>query len=335
MIARGRALKPVLVAGALLVSRPLVAASPEIAELEYSRSRDLEGCPDEAAFRHAVAERLRRDPFVPGAARKIRVRLTRSHEILTALISVERAGQAPGERRIDTRGGCEELASGAALAVSIAVDPLGALDLSSEGAPADAAPEPAPPPKPAPPLKRAPPAPLPPHRSAVNPRQRSKPRLTVQGGARAWVGIVPELSVGPSLGFGVEHDSWSLALDALFVFPRSQNVAGTPHAISVRYGGAQFSPCWHVARFRSCALLGAGALLARGQGISEPRSGTSWYATLGVGLGYSFVLGDFSLTPLVEISTRLSSSALALDDQVLWTTPRALGSLGFELGYAW
>jgi len=329
----------------VMAARPARAAGPEVAELEYDRPAELSGCPDEETFRRAVIDRLGRDPFLRGAPRKISVLLTQTGATLTALVRVEEAGRARGERRIETRSGCSELASGAALAVSIAIDPLVALGLPAhpeaahpeathpEAAHPEAAAKPAP--KPAgerlkPPAASAkPPANPGPPRSS----ERALSRAFMRGGVRAWAGVVPEISAGPSLGFGYQYGLGSLALDAIAVLPRSESVVDTRRAVAVALLGAQLSPCAHFADLRGCALFTSGALLARGEGVDDPRTGTSYYASAGLGVGYSFFTGRFALTPIIEASARLTTAQLSLDSEPVWTTPRMLGSLGLEVSY--
>jgi len=311
----------------LLAHSATVRADPRVGELAYEWPADLDGCPDEAALRLAVIGRLRRDPFVRSAQRKILVRITRSNGSLVAVVSVEEAGESRGQRRIETRAGCAELASAAALAVSIAVDPVAGM-----GDPNDieeTKPEPAPVPK----AKSGPPPPgvklaLPP----IAREAQYEPFVRVA--ARGWAGAVPSLGAGPSLGVGFRRGAWSVALDALAVFPEKQSVAGTTRAITVGLFAAQLSPCIHAANFRGCALLTSGALFAQGRGVAQPRSEWSWHATAGMGTGYSFFAGKFSFTPLVEVALRLETAQLSISDQLVWTTPRALAAFGVELGYS-
>lgn len=298
-----------------------------VAELGYERPADLDECPDEAALRLAVVERLRRDPFVRGAQRKIQVRITRSGPSLVAIVSVDEAGVDRGQRRIETRAGCAELGSAAALAVSIAVDPVAALADPGEGEVAKPAPPPAPQTKPEP-------ARPPPLRLTLSRQARDAGFAPfVRVGARAWIGAVPSLGAGPSLGFGFRLGRWSAALDAVAVLPETQRVDGTSREIAVGLLGAQLSPCVHLAGFRSCALLTSGVLFAQGRGVAKPRSERAWYATAGVGIGYSFSAGRVSLTPLVEAGLRLETAQLSIADQLAWSTPRALAALGVEVGY--
>ena len=319
----------VLLAAGVLSLTSAAQAEPDVAELAYERPADLDGCPDEAALRLAVIERLRRDPFVRGAERKIQVRISRSGPRLIAVVSVEEAGQSRGQRRIETHASCAELGSAAALAVSIAVDPTGSLLAPDPGEPSSKEPPPPGTPKP----RRAPEPRA--ARKLVLPRPSRDAGLDtfLQVGVRGWAGAAPRIGVGPSLGFAFRRGAWSIALDALGVLPESQTVAGTPRAISVGLLAAQLSPCLHASHVRGCALLTAGALFAEGRGVAEPRSQRAWYASAGVGIGYSVTLGNVSLTPLAEAQLRLETAQLSIADQLAWTTPRALVALGVEVGY--
>jgi hypothetical protein len=301
------------------------AAEPEVAELNYDRGR-LEECPDEAPFRSAVVERLGRDPFVAGAPRRITVRFERSGAALRALVRVEQPGKTPGERVIQTQAGCAGLANGAALAVSIAIDPLVALGPSP--APSEVV-EPSPPParKPAAtpaPVTRPPAAPA-----------RHEPELGgfVRLGAGAFLGLVPGLDTGASVGFGVRLRHFSVALDGVGVPPRSAHEVGSPRAVSVGFVGVEAAPCLHLARARGCLGFETGALLAHGEGVDLPQSGSRVQANLGGGVGYSLVAGSFAFTPSVSGWARLHTSELTLNDRPIWTTPEVFGSLRLEVAY--
>ena len=309
------------------------AAEPETAALVYERPTELDTCPDEDTFRHAVIARLGRDPFAAGAPRTIHVRLARAGAVLSAVVSVDEAGSARGERRIDTRAGCDELAAGAALAVSIAIDPLAALGPTDPSGPEPAHPAEetkATPLAPKPAVKHAPESPSPPRRATP---LHVDSGVFLRAGGRAWLGAVPASSAGPTLGVGYRHERFSFELTALGVLPRSKEVSGTTRSVSVGIIGAELVPCAHFADFRACALFGSGTLLARGQGVTDPRTGTKADAWGGLAAGYSFTSGHFSLTPTAELAARFTSTELSLNSAGVWTTPRVFGSLGLELGY--
>jgi len=312
---------------------PARAAEPETAALVYERPAELETCPDEVAFRRAVITRLGRDPFVGTAARTIHVRLSRNGAVLSAVVSVAQAGSARGERRIDTRAGCDELASGAALAVSIAIDPLAALGPSNPSEPETARPTAESKPEPPPQKPHAEPVPEPKRPLPRGAQEHSTSGVFLRAGSRAWLGAVPSLSAGATLGLGYRYERWSLTLNALGVLPQSQEVAGTARSVSLGIVGAELMPCAHFGDFLACAVFGSGALLARGQGVTDPRTGAKGDAWGGLMIGYAFRSGRFSLTPSAELAARMTSTELSLNSAEVWTTPRAFGSVGLELGY--
>jgi hypothetical protein len=310
-----------------LGSASVSAQEPLIAALDYEQSGKVDACPDEAAFQAAVVERLGRDPFVTAASRKIVVRLSGGGSSWTALVRVEENGVAIGERRIEAKAGCDELAAGAALAVSIAIDPLVALGGAAPDARRSVAE-----------TKPDVPAPAPVAAPEKRPAEREAVRADgvwfTRVAARAWIGAVPGLSAGPSLGLGYRAETWSLAVDGFGVLPRSASVAGSERAVSASLWGAELVPCLEHQHVRGCAVFALARLLADGHGVDVPLSDASWQASAGASFGYSFVGGRWSLTPLIEGAARLQSIELSLEDKPAWSTPRVMAALGIELAYA-
>lgn len=301
-------------------------------QLEYRLpAQPSASCPDEARFRAAVVQRLGRDPFVPETRRRIVVQLTRGPASWTALVRVMEHGTVLGERSIDAAASCEELAEGAALAVSMAIDPLLGLGSSAVSPASEVEP------KAAPESKSAPPPRAPSAGSSAPPQPvqtaRSVGSWVARAGARVWLGAVPGWSAGPSLGFGQRRPAWSLWLDAFGVLPRTHEVAGTERAVSASLWGAQLVPCHESRWLRSCILARSGVLWASGRGVDVPESGVSWLASLGAGLGHSFDWDRISLTPSIEGDFRFQRTVLSLDGEPVWTTPRVTGCLSLELGY--
>lgn len=144
-------------------------------QLRFERTAAAQACPDEAALRRAVAERLGKDPFTPDGQRTVRVTFDATDAGLSAEVQLtDGAGATQGTRRLESaQRDCAELAQSAALAVGIAVDPLvltrppvptPAADAGAPARPEEpsvAAPAPRRPVEPPPPLPQAPPAPAP------------------------------------------------------------------------------------------------------------------------------------------------------------------------------
>lgn len=298
----GTSVRPVLPVATLVYDKP---AGP--------------ACPEEARFRAAVSTRLGRDPFVAQADRAVVVRLSGAGSSWQAVIRID-GDEASDERRIEGSGSCEELATGAALAVSIAIDPQSMLDPP----PAEAPPEPAP--KPAPSLPAPPP----------RPELTSPPTIAgtwhLRAAARGWLGAVPHVSGGPLLGARYRHPDWSLGLAGFAVLPRRE--AGVEdRAVSASLWSVELEPCALFSAFRGCALLQGGRLRAEGQGVDVSLSQSSWHTAVGASLGYELSLGRFALVPVLSGAARLQTTTLTLAGAPVWLTPRWLVSAGFEVDY--
>src|SRR6185369_17195639 len=114
--------------------------------LEYIRTAGAEQCPDRAAVRAAVAERLGYDPFSERGGRVLRCEITRDRAGLRSQIEMfDAGGKSTGARTLTShRGDCSDLVPALLLVLSLAAPPPGA----PGAAPADT-----------PPLAAAPPAP--------------------------------------------------------------------------------------------------------------------------------------------------------------------------------
>src|SRR5262249_60144604 len=95
------------------------------ARLLYVRGAGAEHCPEPAALRAAVAERLGYEPFADDAKIVVSATLSGDGRTMRARIELRDAsGEVAGSREITSReNDCAELAASAALATSIAVDP--------------------------------------------------------------------------------------------------------------------------------------------------------------------------------------------------------------------
>ena len=114
---------------AVALDQTSLAAPPHrFVRFSYERGSGTSSCPDEAAVRGAVAERLGYDPFAGDAPESVVVKLKRTDRGLRAEVEIrDRSGHATGARSLDSasaRNDCTELASALALAVALAIDPL-------------------------------------------------------------------------------------------------------------------------------------------------------------------------------------------------------------------
>src|SRR5262245_28813313 len=122
-----------------------------MATLTHTREAGAESCPDEQELKDAVSGRLGYLPFQATAPRRIRVSVARTAGKLMATLVVEKDDAPAKTRKLESApGDCLELAQSVALAISVAIDPLGGArpaEPEPETAPA-AAPEPEPEPEP-------------------------------------------------------------------------------------------------------------------------------------------------------------------------------------------
>lgn len=111
--------------GALLCTSVVHAQNARRVRFTYLRDTPNVACPDEANMRARVVQRLGYDPFADDAESTLQARISERRAGLVAQIEMVTPGANPIAREIEARGrDCEALAESAALAISIAVDPL-------------------------------------------------------------------------------------------------------------------------------------------------------------------------------------------------------------------
>ncbi len=301
------------------------AEVPQTAELVYDVAPVADACPDEVRFRLAVTQRLGRDPFVLGDRRKIAVTFARTPSGYAAEVRTLDGVEERGRRRIEADEGCAEVASGAALAVSIAIDPL--VLLRSEPPPKPPAAEPRPSPRGAP-APRPKPAP-------ARVSKPTEPTWQASVGGHGWAGAVPKPSFGASLGLRLRSGAWSLGVGAFAVLPREERREGTPLAVSAELYSGALTLCGHAGVLRLCALGEFGVLVAHGHGVDRPRSDRTAHVASGATAGLVLRHGRFSVAPVVGAAARLRKTSLILDGTQVWKAPTLFGSLGVELDISW
>lgn len=83
----------------------------------YSRANDAVACPDEAAFRQLVRDRVGREPFDPEATHTVQISLVRRAGWYSLSLELDGATRSVRARR------CHDAVGAAALTVAIALDP--------------------------------------------------------------------------------------------------------------------------------------------------------------------------------------------------------------------
>jgi hypothetical protein len=116
-----------LLACCLVAAGLVMAGERPDAKLSYVRKGAATICPDEPLMRQLVAARLGYDPFRDQSQRAIAVTITRDPKGFRAVLELrDDTGKVVGTRTLSsTSSDCNELASAIALALTIAIDPLG------------------------------------------------------------------------------------------------------------------------------------------------------------------------------------------------------------------
>ncbi len=317
---------------ALLMS-PAVARAAPTARLVYSRAADAASCPDEAALRRAVSQRVGYDMFFPWAPRTVVVTVVRRQGDFVATVSlVDEDGIDHGAHELHTGVACADLLDTVALAVAIAIDPQSLLSTSASPSPAPVAP-----PEPAPPVPVPAQADGPAPKPTAPPAEPSAPTRTTRRlvfeaslGAVASDGMAPNVTVGATLGAAVRRAPFSLAIEGAVNAPASESVkAGGSASAWLTYGA--LVPCVSVGPVFGCVLAQAGSLQSSGEGVPNTRSSSNpWWALGGRVGGMLPVTGRLLLRLRLDLVGNLRPTNLKLDETPAWDGSSIAGSLGID-----
>lgn len=307
--------------------------------LEVTRGRDAQGCPDVATLEAQVEARLGRGLFArdgdEGEARRIVVSFARRGAGFAAELRLSEAGIARGTRRLASRGRCAEITESVALAIALAIDPLG--ELASDPDRRDPVHGAAPVRARRPPeeeahmaLVRAPPAlddaSRSPRGTPGRGEELASARATPRLGVAAVLGLSPsEPALGPSLGLGVAFGSWVLGLDAVLRLGNTRlAIDGERLTIATRSVGVEGSVGWRQPQGLGLTL----AFAAEAWGISGP-GGDGVRAHLAASLGLTWRLSRAELIAL--LTTPLGRQRLDVDGLTVWRMPALLLGLGLRV----
>jgi hypothetical protein len=303
----------------------------ETATLTYE-ARDVGArCPDAESFGRQVAARLGYPPFVAAGKHRVVVRLSGAGGKVHAHAEVTRAGSTtPGTRDLESEiDKCETLTQALATAVAIALDPV-----RGSGGPAAELP-PLPPPPAEPPRTTPEPAPPPPPEApaAIAPLApaRDPVVLFATAGVVGSDGLLPGVSLGGDVGFGLAISRFSLeASGRLEAMPTSARVDSGDEVTATVFS-ALLAPCVHLGGWALCALGRVGALQARAPNLAEPGLGTTIFGTLGAGVGYELPVSSIvALRALAAVEAPLVRTVLEIDQASVWIAPPV--TAGLELG---
>jgi hypothetical protein len=313
--------------------------------LEYELGPGAEGCPNEAAVRHAILMRsidTKEDPFSPTAKAKLRVVIVRVGPRFKASYELrDDAGERVMERPLPEDEDCMNVVLSVALSVGVFMPPL-----LTAPTPPPPPPDPPPPPRPYPPPLPEPPL-LPPDPPPPPPPPKPDQPISfwAGGGVVMVTELAPPVTFGFSLHVGVRRGSFSFSLGLRPEVPVTRGW-GTVHLITSRSLG-EGVPCVHYRHPTGtgtpffCGLLQIGKLTARGEtpdGIKEESRVHVW---AGVRIGAEFI--PFSsvprfalLIPVIDLtgSTKIESLRAGKSPQVEWTPPQFVGAVGVTMVYS-
>lgn len=303
--------------------------------LTYQRGTGAEHCPDEAVLRKAVSARLGYDPFFPWADRTIVARIEADRGIVRGSVELlDEQGVVRGSRKLHAKENqCEELVSGMALAISIAIDPTsldrggvgpaGASESEEEDSEGEEWAE-------AQSARSDSSSKLPREKFDVSPPSPpSKPPPLIPEldlGAAVSTGLAPSVGVGPLFEVGARLGSVSAGFTGLyqFVLDRAAGVG----SVSSSYAEGGLVGCYHFGVAFACARVSAGRLGVTGNGVSRPSSaaGIVWRVGPrgGVVLPLSKTLG---VRFTFDASFDLGRQTVKLDQQDIWPSP-IVGAVG-------
>jgi hypothetical protein len=232
------------------------------ARLVYFVDPTATGCPSADEFRAAVSARAGHELFGEPSDVPIDVTLRRTDATYVATVGLPEApGTAAATRELRSETGCAELATAAALVVSIALDPESVLRAPP------AAPPPAPPTPPTAPASRS-------------------WRAFIGAGPRGAWGLTPEPTAGLALSASAMSERLSFGVElGGFLDNEARYARGS---VSVLPLTLTFLPCGMAAHVELCAVARLGLLRGTGAGFTEDDS--TWKAFGAAGLrGAAFV----------------------------------------------
>jgi hypothetical protein len=318
----------------LLPGATALAQTRRTVVLIYARHAGAEACPNEQALRRAVIDRLGYDPFRPDAAAAVTASITRVRGGFRADVTLgDGNGNVEGMREMSSReDDCVELAEAMALAISIAVDPMGAplpaAPLEPSAAPgaagSDAAPGAARVTPAAAPDRDMRPVP------AASRALREPLALRAAVGPVLGFGTAPGTSAGLALQLGGRRGWSSLGLEGRADLPVSEPAAAGG-SVEASLLLLSIVPCAHRGLLLVCALGSLGSLrgMAEGPGGHPERT---IFGSAGVRAGVEIPL-DTTLSARLagDVGATLTPTTLYLNGEEVWSTPPLSAALGLAV----
>ena len=272
------------------------------ARLVYFVDPEAVGCPTAAAFRAAVSARAGHELFGEPSDLTIDVTLRSADDAYVATVGLP--GAARGARReLRSTVGCGELATAAALVVSIALDPESLL-------------RPTPPPPPAP-------------EPATPPARPSRAwRALVGLGPRGGWGLTPDPTLGLALSAAAERERLELGLELAGLLP--DDATYRRGAVSVLPLTIAFLPCALWGRIEACAVAKLGLLRGSGTGFSQNYAVSKAFGAGGARVGYAVDAGRLRFRASLEGDVVAPRTGFFVNDTSVYTTRGVSLSAGLD-----
>ena len=309
----------------LLFAAATAHAAPDasrLAALDYSAS-DLGTCPDAATFRDAVAAHLGYDPFVSGGPRTVQARIRRAGHAFRGTVELRDAtgGAVLGAKTLESSR-CDELVSTMSFAVSMAIDPVRALQAKPGPAAAEAEPSAA-----APPLPVTSPAHIAPRAASelssrlppAPPARRLSllPRVFAGGGVAALGPIAGGMTATFAAGAGLAYGAAFVDLEGRFLAPSSE-AAGDGQVRTSTFALALL-PCARLSPLFACAEASFGALQGAGE-TTDGESATTFFSQAGVRFGAAIHTAWFDIEPIADGLATLTRTEATFRGSEVWST---------------
>lgn len=226
-----------LVLGSTLCARVASAQGEQVlpVRLVWTRDDAAQACPSAEATEADVTQRLGFSPFASKgpAARVIEVVVSGRRGVWEADVTVREAdGSVRGSRHVESRAAdCQPLASAAALAIALMIDPE--LLARASDNPRPSAPARREPPQEAPPSSPAPPP------EPVRPAEKSARRGALAAGVALSFSMLPRVAMGPTLRGELELPvRLVVAVEAYYFTPQRLEAAGALGSLGMTALGA-------------------------------------------------------------------------------------------------
>jgi len=339
----------------LLVGLVTSARAGESTRLAYVRGQGAERCPDEKALRLAVLVRLGYDPFVAWAPKTVHAEVAREGSKLRARVYVaDSDGRARGSRELFAPADeCDKLLAAAALAISIAIDPMGAgagpppttsvSSMENETSPNETSPVVARDRRSmassAPPVAdERPPVAL--ARPEATPREEEDHTLRRDTSAR-WFGglgtmVTSGSSPGPAAAVAVfarlGWDVGSLAIEGRYHLPASEESSTRRGAVEARLYLVSLEPCLKFSPWSVCGLATVGSLQAAGEKIGLPLQQSTLYWGIGGRAALELVIIDpLFMRAHVDLVGNATRTTLAIEGAEIWRAPALAAAAGIDV----